>query len=149
MQATWTYTTFSELSAAALYAIMRLRNEVFVVEQQCVYQDADNKDEQCFHLALWIGDELVAYCRILPPGLSYTTPGIGRVVNSPAYRTKGYGRMLMQKAITTTLQQFNLPTITISAQLYLSGFYTSLGFVQVSEMYLEDNIPHIEMIFTA
>ena len=149
MQVDWRYCSFNELSVAELYAIMQLRNEVFVVEQNCVYQDADNKDLKGFHLAGWHGNNLIAYCRILPKGISYDEASIGRVITSPAFRRTGNGRGLMQLAIAKTLEQFNCNKIIIGAQLYLKKFYESVGFIQISETYLEDNIPHIEMLFTA
>lgn len=148
MELTWRFCSFEELTTTELYAIMQLRNEVFVVEQNCVYQDADSKDIACFHLAGWDGKNLIAYCRILPPGISYEEASIGRVVTSPAYRRTGSGRVLMETAITKTSQQFSCDKITISAQLYLKSFYESLGFIQKSDPYLEDNIPHIEMQFS-
>jgi ElaA protein len=148
MELTWTYKSFSELTPAELYAILQLRIEVFCVEQNCVYQDADGKDQQSIHLCGWNGDFLAAYCRILPAGLSYDYPSIGRVVSSPQYRKGGYGRLLMQKAIKKTIELFPAPLIVISAQLYLKAFYESLGFEQVSEVYLEDNIPHIKMQYS-
>ncbi|MEO6228913.1 MAG: GNAT family N-acetyltransferase [Ferruginibacter sp.] len=146
---TWKFAAFNELTVDELYAIITLRNEVFVVEQNCVYQDADNKDQISFHLSGWHNDELIAYCRILPPGISYEEASIGRVVTSPAYRNTGSGKELMKMAIEKTLQQFNCKTIVISAQLYLNKFYTALSFVQIGEPYLEDNIPHIKMRLTA
>lgn len=149
MQLNWKYKSFEELSNTELYRIMQLRNEVFVVEQSCPYQDADNKDFNSFHLCGWHYEKLVAYCRILPPGLAFIEASIGRVVTSPAYRNTGNGRLLMQQAIEKTLQQFSCSIITIGAQLYLKRFYEALEFVQISEMYLEDNIPHIEMQYTA
>lgn len=149
MNLDWKFKTFDNLSTPELYAILKLRNEVFVVEQNCVYQDADDKDEVSFHLAGWNGNNLVAYCRILPPGISFTEAGIGRVVTSPAYRKTGCGRELMKLAITKALEQFHCTKITISAQLYLKKFYESLGFVQISATYPEDNIPHIKMRLTA
>lgn len=145
MQLTWTYTPFNELSVAELYKILQLRNEVFSVEQQCVYQDADDKDQPAYHLCGWDGNKLAAYCRILPKGISYDHPSIGRVVTSPQYRRGGFGRELVHLAIAKTIEQFNHPVIIISAQLYLKGFYASLGFVQVSDEYMEDGIPHIKM----
>ena len=144
----WKITSFNELSATQLYAMMQLRNEVFVVEQNCVYQDADNKDEASFHLAGWQADKLVAYCRILPPGIAYTESSIGRVVVSPAYRRFGYGRKLMEQSIEFSLENFNCKKITISAQYYLEKFYQSLGFMTIGESYLEDNLPHIKMQLT-
>jgi ElaA protein len=148
MQLKWKLNYFKELSTEELYTILQLRNEVFVVEQNCVYQDADNKDSISFHLSGWDGGNLVAYCRILPPGVSYTEASIGRVVSSLQYRNKGYGKQLMNEAIIHTLAQFECNTIKISAQLYLQKFYEQLGFVKLSDSYLEDNIPHIEMLFS-
>ena len=148
MQLKWKYNFFNELGVDELYTILQLRNEVFVVEQNCVYQDADNKDAASYHLTGWEGNTLAAYCRILPPGLSYSEASIGRVVSSPAYRNTGCGRELMNEAILRTLAQFDCNTIRISAQLYLQKFYEQLGFTQVSETYMEDNIPHIEMLLT-
>jgi ElaA protein len=148
MQLKWKLNYFKELSTEELYTILQLRNEVFVVEQNCVYQDADSKDSISFHLSGWDGVNLVAYCRILPPGVSYTEASIGRVVSSPQYRNKGYGKQLMNEAIIHTLAQFECNTIKISAQLYLQKFYEQLGFIKLSDSYLEDNIPHIEMLFS-
>ena len=148
MELNWKCTAFNELSVAELYAIMQLRNEVFVVEQNCVYQDADDKDFKSWHLTGWDGAQLAAYCRILPPGISYPDASIGRVVTSPLYRKTGKGRTLMLKAIVRTLSQFNCSNITISAQFYLTDFYKSIGFTAFDEMYLEDNIPHIKMQYT-
>jgi ElaA protein len=145
MELTWTYQSFNELMPVELYAILQLRIEVFSVEQNCVYQDADGKDQHSFHLCGWDGKRLAAYCRLLPAGLSYDHPSIGRVVTSPDYRKGGHGRLLMQNAITKSVKQFNDPVIIIGAQLYLKNFYESLGFVQISDTYLEDNIPHIKM----
>lgn len=142
----WTYKPFAELSAAELYSILQLRNEVFVVEQNCVYQDADGKDEKCFHLMGWFENTLVAYVRIIPQGISYTEASIGRVVTAPAYRKFGLGKELMQLAIEKTFAQFATDKIKIGAQLYLQKFYQALGFVQCSTEYLEDGIPHIEML---
>ncbi len=149
MQLTWTCTAFNSLTNAGLYAILQLRNEVFVVEQNCVYQDADNKDQLSYHFCGWDGDVLAAHCRLLPPGISYPGhPSIGRVVTSPRYRKAGYGRQMMQLAIAATIEKFGDPVIVIGAQLYLKEFYQSLGFVPSGEMYLEDGIPHITMELT-
>lgn len=145
MQLNWTYKSFNELTVYELYAILQLRNEVFSVEQNCVYQDADNKDQPAYHLCGWDGNTLAAYCRILPKGVSYAHPSIGRVVTSPQYRKGGHGREMMLLAVKKTIEQFNDDIIIISAQLYLKKFYESIGFVQISEEYLEDGIPHIKM----
>jgi ElaA protein len=147
MKLNWAVKKFDELTPHELYAIIRLRNEVFVVEQNCVFQDADDKDQQSRHLMGWSEDkQLMAYCRILPPGLAYKLPSIGRVVTSPAIRNEGAGKELMAKAIAYCFQLFGECNIQIGAQLYLLKFYSSLGFEQVSEIYLEDGIEHIEMI---
>lgn len=144
----WIQKTFEELSLTELYALLRLRTEVFVVEQNCVFQDMDNKDQQSHHLMGWVGDDLVAYVRILPAGLSYDEPSIGRVVSDPKYRGKGAGRALMLEAIKRTIALHGEQPIRIGAQLYLLKFYSSLGFVAQGDVYLEDGIEHIEMILT-
>ncbi|HEX2682409.1 MAG TPA: GNAT family N-acetyltransferase [Ferruginibacter sp.] len=146
MKINWTLKAFHELTAAELYAIMQLRNEVFVVEQNCVYQDADGKDQASLHFCGWVGDELVAYTRIIPPGISYAEASIGRVVTSTTYRKTGAGRKLMEESIKQTLERFKVNSIKIGAQVYLTRFYESLGFKQSSGEYMEDGIPHIEMI---
>lgn len=127
---------------------MRLRSEVFVVEQQCAYLDADGKDEASYHLCGRVNGTLAAYARILPPGLSYAEASIGRVVTGLAFRKHGFGRELMQKAIELTTATYTTDTIRIGAQLYLLEFYKSFEFKPVGEMYLEDDIPHVEMLRT-
>ena len=146
MELKWIFKSFTELTATELYAVLQLRNEVFVVEQNCVYQDADGKDQKCWHLMGWLGDELAAYTRIIPPGISYDEASIGRVVTAPKYRGTGLGIKLMEESIRNTFELFNCTSIKIGAQVYLTKFYQSLGFVQCSSEYLEDGIPHIEMI---
>ena len=146
MHLNWIFKKFDELTAAELYAIMQLRNEVFVIEQNCIYQDADDKDQSSMHLCGWLGEKLVAYTRIIPPGISYAQASIGRVVTSPAYRGTGAGRQLMQESISLSFSYFKCTQIKIGAQVYLTKFYQSLGFIQSSAQYLEDGIPHIEMI---
>lgn len=143
---TYTLKPFAELTPQQLYAILRLRSEVFVVEQQCIFQDMDNKDQHCFHFMGWQGDVLVAYTRLVPPGISYALPSIGRVVSSPLVRGSGIGRELMQKSIEQVKLRWGTYDIKIGAQLYLKQFYESLGFIAASSIYLEDNIEHIEMI---
>jgi len=145
MQLTWAYKSFNELTPHELYAILQLRIEVFSVEQNCIYQDADGKDQKSFHLCGWDAEHLAAYCRILPAGISYDHPSIGRVVTSIHYRRGGFGKQLMERAIVQTMTQMRDPVIIISAQLYLKKFYESLGFKQTSETYMEDDIPHIKM----
>lgn len=142
----WHYKPFSSLTPQELYAIMHLRSEVFVVEQNCPYLDPDNKDQGSHHLMAWDGDTLVAYARLLPAGLSFSEVSIGRVVSSPKYRRTGAGRALMETAIASCYALFGKEPIRIGAQLYLKDFYASLGFVPEGEVYLEDNIEHIEMV---
>ena len=144
----WKCKHFKDLSAYELYDILRLRNEVFVVEQNCVFQDADNKDQHCYHLCGWKNDQLIAYVRLVPQGTYYQEPSIGRVVTSPSERRTGAGRLLMQKAIEECFEIFGRQNIKIGAQLYLKKFYESLRFHQVSDVYLEDNIPHVKMLYT-
>ena len=143
----WVYRSFDLLSPKELYDVLYLRSEVFVVEQQCIYLDPDRNDAQAFHLMGFLPDgTLAAYCRILPPGVTYSHASIGRVVTSPACRGMGFGKELMTRAIETTLQQFGVNVIKIGAQAYLRKFYTDLGFKEMGSEYLEDGIPHIPMI---
>ncbi len=145
MQLTFKIKRFNELSLTELYNVLQLRSEVFVVEQNCVYQDIDGKDEKAIHLIGTFNNEIVAYVRIFKPGDYFEAASIGRVVVKQAYRNRKWGYDLMQEAIEVTKTVLNETNITISAQLYLKKFYENLGFVQTSEMYLEDDIPHIEM----
>lgn len=146
MAVNWILKSFNELSVSELYAIMQLRNEVFVVEQDCVYQDADDKDLSSWHFMGWQGENLAAYTRILPPGLAYPEPSIGRVVTSPAARRGGLGRELMERSVTALIQLFGEQPIRIGAQVYLTQFYTSLGFQPQGDTYDEDGIEHIQMV---
>ena len=142
----WLYKPFASLSVTELYAILKLRSEVFVVEQNCVYLDMDGKDDRSFHLCGWHDNLPVAYARILPPGVAYDNEAsIGRVSTAFAVRKYGAGRLLMEKAIHHCLDAFPDAGIKIGAQLYLHRFYTSLGFIQSGPEYMEDGIPHIEM----
>lgn len=147
MNISWKIKPFEELTNLELYNILRLRAEVFIVEQNCPYLDLDGKDQLSFHL---IGmndkEELVAYARLLPAGLAFKEVSIGRVLSSSAARGSGAGIELMQTAIQHINKKFGGVPIRIGAQLYLKKFYERLGFVQVSQMYLEDNIEHVEML---
>jgi ElaA protein len=143
----WTIKKFDALTVYELYAILRLRAEVFVVEQTCVFQDMDDKDQGCYHVMGWKENVLVAYTRLVPPGLIYEIASIGRVVTSPAARGHGLGRQLMEKSMEEVFFLFGKQPVKIGAQLYLRNFYTSLGFQQTSDVYPEDGIDHIEMIF--
>lgn len=142
----WICKPFSELNPYELYDIIKLRNEVFVVEQNCVFQDADDKDQNCYHLLGLIEKDLAAYARLVPAGVSYDKISIGRVITSPAYRRSGAGRALMKQAIKECFNLFGEQDIKIGAQLYLKHFYQDFGFLQTSDMYLEDAIQHIEMV---
>lgn len=136
---------FNELSTQELYQILQGRSEVFVVEQNCVYQDIDGKDQKAIHVLGYIEEDLAAYCRLFDAGDYFEESSIGRVIVSPKHRDKKLGHELMKVAIATIAKEYNQTEITISAQQYLQKFYESHGFVQTSEMYLEDDIPHIEM----
>jgi ElaA protein len=137
---------FDDLTPKQFYEIIHLRNEVFVVEQNCVFQDADHKDEDAYHFMLWNDNELAGYTRLLAPGLAYEQMSIGRVVTSPKYRRKGIGKQLMEESIKACYRSFGQGSIKIGAQLYLKKFYESFDFLQVGEQYIEDGIPHIYMI---
>lgn len=142
----WAYKSFDELTKQELYTILALRSEVFIVGQHCNYQDLDGKDFKCHHLMAWDGENLVAYTRIVPPGVSFAEASIGRVLTSPRYRRIGAGIELMQKSIAKVYETYGKQPIRIGAQLYLKKFYESFGFVKCSNEYLEDEIPHIEML---
>lgn len=142
----WVLKKFDDLTPHELYAILRLRNEVFVVEQTCAFQDADNNDQGSYHLMGFDNDTLVAYTRLVPPGLTYEQASIGRVVTAPAVRRYGVGKKLMQQSIDTLYKLFGNRAIKIGAQLYLKSFYESFGFIQAGNMYLEDGIEHIHML---
>ena len=142
----WVLKKFDDLSPHEVYAILQLRNEVFVVEQNCVFQDADDKDQNSYHFMGFDGNKLVAYTRLVPAGEIYVQPSIGRVVTSPSVRGIGTGRELMLGSIAAVEKLFGAGPIKIGAQLYLKKFYESLGFQQVSDIYLEDGIEHIYMI---
>lgn len=141
----WQCKPFAELSVYELYEIMRLRSDIFVVEQQCVFLDADNFDQACFHFCGWVGKELAAYVRIVPPTVIYAEASIGRVATSKTWRKHGLGKVLMKNAIAETKRLFEKQEILIGAQLYLKKFYESFGFIQCGEEYMEDGIPHIKM----
>lgn len=137
---------FEELNNQELYTLLRLRSQVFVVEQNCVYLDIDNKDLQCHHLMLLQGEDLVAYARLVPPGLSFQEMSIGRVITNPQSRGTGAGRLLLATAIEKCREVFGEGPIKIGAQAYLLKFYSSFGFEAVGEIYDEDGIPHTDMI---
>lgn len=146
LEITWKCQTFSELTNTELYKILQLRNEVFVVEQNCAYQDCDDKDFFAYHLTAWKDKSLVAYTRLLPKHISYeNAASIGRVLTAPSVRRQNIGKQLMENSIEKIYSLFGKVTIRISAQLYLKNFYTSFSFVQKGGVYLEDGIEHIAM----
>lgn len=142
----WKLGQFNELSAEKLYAILNLRCQVFVVEQTCPYLDVDYKDLKALHLCGYHQNELVAYCRLFYAGDYFEEASIGRVVVLPEKRKYGYGHQLMNKAIDILETEMKENCIVISAQQYLEKFYESHGFNKVSDMYLEDDIPHVRMM---
>lgn len=143
----WQLKKLKELSPIKLYNIMQLRAEVFVIEQKCLYQDADGKDAKSFHLTGYdLNDNLVAYARILPAGLSYKEVSIGRVVVPKKLRKKKVGMNLMMKALDSVYKIYGNVPIRIGAQCYLKSFYEDLGFIPEGKEYIEDNIPHIIMV---
>ncbi|MBN9646046.1 GNAT family N-acetyltransferase [Terrisporobacter glycolicus] len=143
----WKIKKFNELNIEEIYKILALRNEVFIVEQECPYLDCDDKDLNSYHLFLTENGQIVSYLRILEKGVSYDEISIGRVAVKKSYRGKGISRKMMLKAIEFIENNLSENTIKIQAQAYLLNFYSSLGFKAVSEEYLEDNIPHIDMIY--
>jgi ElaA protein len=146
MNLTHTIKAFHELTVDELYDLLRLRSEVFVVEQNCVFLDQDNKDQKCYHLLLYSDSELVGYSRLVPAGLSYSEMAIGRVITSASARGKGLGRILMELSIEYCHKFFGPGDIRLGAQTYAHGFYASLGFVSDGDVYDEDGIEHIEMV---
>ncbi len=139
--------SFNQLSTIELYSILQLRSEVFVVEQDCVYQDIDNKDQKALHLFFIEKEEVIAYTRLFKSGDYFKEASIGRVVIQENYRKQGLGHRLMKASINTIEEKFETSNITISAQTYLKHFYESHNFKQVGVEYLEDGIPHIRMIY--
>ncbi len=137
--------SYTQLNLQELYAVLQLRAEVFVVEQNCVYQDLDGKDSLAHHVLGQATDKLVAYSRIFAPGTYFKEASIGRVVVSPSARGLGYGKDIMNASIKAVANQFGTQNIRLSAQCYLHQFYSDLGFVPKGKEYLEDGIPHIAM----
>lgn len=146
---TYSLQKFDDISLRDWYNISQLRLAVFVVEQECPYQDFDGKDLFCHHITANLGDQLVAYARIVPPGISYDGyVSIGRVVSDALFRKQQFGKQIMAQAITSCKELYPEFDIKISAQSYLLKFYMSFGFKPVGEEYLEDGIPHHAMILS-
>ncbi len=138
--------SFYELSLDELYSILQLRSEIFVVEQDCVYQDLDFKDQKALHVFSIKNKKIITYTRIFKPGDYFKNASIGRVIVDEKQRKFSYGHDLMKASIKAVQEKFDTSEITISAQVYLKKFYESHGFKKVGLTYLEDGIPHIEMI---
>jgi ElaA protein len=143
----WHIKTFESLTNKELYEILKIRNEVFIIEQDCHYLDIDNKDYKAHHIfCINTNDEIAAYARLLPKGVSYPQASIGRVATAKAYRRKELGIDLMNKSIEFIFNNYETDSIKISAQTYLLDFYSKFGFTPIGHEYLEDEIPHIAMI---
>ncbi len=138
--------SFAELSNTELYDVLHLRNQVFIVEQNCVYLDLDHKDQASLHLLMYEGNSLVAYSRLLPGGVSYKEVSIGRVIVSPNFRDLGLGKKLVAESIKACYNFFGESDIKIGAQIYLQKFYRSFGFIEEGEAYDEDGIMHVTMV---
>ena len=138
---------FTELTTEELYEILKLRAEVFVVEQNCPYQDLDDKDQSSYHLFLEDNGQIIAVLRILPENIAYKEMAIGRLIVKKSYRGKGISRKMMLRAMEFITEDLGKEKIRLSGQAYLSDFYQSLGFEKVSEMYLEDGIEHFEFLY--
>ena len=143
----WQTKTYDQLSKNELFAILQIRQAVFVVEQTCAYPDIDALDKQAWHMSAWTTEgEIAAYARVLAPGLSYPQPSMGRVLTTEIVRGQGLGQELTRRALAFIAQQYPGQPIKIGAQLHLEQFYKNLGFESCSDPYDEDGIPHIQMI---
>jgi ElaA protein len=148
MNIDWRWYTFEHLTPQDLYALLAARVAVFVVEQDCPYQDLDGLDADAQHLIAWSGDQVAGYLRLLSPGTRFGEPSIGRILTTSIARGTGVGRELVAKGIERAGELYPAQPIRLSAQAHLSKFYGSFGFVIASEQYLEDDIPHVEMLKT-
>lgn len=142
----WKIKPFSELSTEELYQILKIRQEVFIVEQTCYYLDADGYDQQAVHIWAEKEGEILAYSRVFEPGIKYKEASIGRVLTNPNYRKNNLGKILIRFSINTIESRFRTQSIRISAQDYLLRFYSEFGFQDTGKKYLEDDIPHTEMM---
>ena len=142
----WNSLSFDSLSTIQLYAILKLRSEVFVLEQNCVYQDMDDYDQAAQHVLGSQGDTLLCYARLLAPGVKYDEPSIGRVISALQIRQQGLGKKLVERSLYYSNVHWPKLGVRISAQQRLEKFYLDFDFVTVSKPYLEDGIPHIEML---
>lgn len=146
MKLTWECKRFSNIPLKQFYTILRARQEVFILEQNCNYLDCDGKDEKSHHMLAYKEQDVAAYMRILPPGLSYKEASMGRILTTKKYRGKGIGKELMGRGLAFSKEKLKYRFIRMSAQTYLVPFYSNFGFQITGKEYLEDNIPHTEMI---
>lgn len=142
----WECSSFDALTPSALYSALQLRQRVFVVEQSCAYLDADGYDGECLHLMGWNDASLVAYARLVPPGVKYEQASIGRVATHPSWRGVGLGKQLMAEAMEQARARGWMGPLIIQAQIYLENFYEGFGFRRISEPYVEDGITHVDML---
>lgn len=142
----WKIKSFARLSTEELYQILKIRQEVFIVEQTCYYLDADGYDQQAVHIWAESAGEILAYSRVFEPGIKYAEASIGRVLTNPKYRKNNLGKILIRFSINTIEARFRTQSIRISAQDYLLRFYSEFGFQDTGKKYLEDDIPHTEMV---
>ena len=146
MSVTWQWYAFDQFTTKQLYAVLAARQAIFIVEQDCAYQDLDGLDADAQHLVAWSGEEVAGYLRLLAPGARFGEPSLGRIITTPIARGTGLGRELVAKGIERAGEMYPAQPIRISAQAHLSKFYGSFGFVVASEQYLEDDIPHVDML---
>lgn len=148
MNLTWFSFSWEDIPKDDLLDCLELRINIFVVEQECPYPEIDGKDKKSWHFYAKDGDAIACYIRIIPPGVIYDEISIGRVLVAESHRGKDLGHLLMKKGAELIVEKWGAQPVKIGAQLYLKKFYGSLGYQQTSEMYLEDDIPHIEMLYT-
>ncbi len=143
---TWKIKSFTEITSEELYAILKIRQEVFIVEQTCYYLDADGYDQKALHVWAEKNDQIVAYCRVFPQGIKYKEASIGRVLTHYDFRNLNLGKILIKMALETIKSRYKTESCRISAQDYLLKFYSEFGFKDIGKKYLEDDIPHTEMV---
>ena len=142
----WHLKSFEQLTGNEMYRILEQRVAVFMLEQNCLYPEIDGKDNQCYHLFAEKNGQIAAYCRLIPPGVTYTQASIGRVLVNDAFRGQGLAQQMMTQAIAFLTEELRHSQIKIQAQHYLEKFYGSFGFTPISDVYPEDGIPHVDML---
>ena len=146
MENTFHIHSFNELTSLELYSLLKLRQDIFVVEQNCIFPDLDEKDLHCMHVLHKVDDKVVAYCRILPPGITSTHPSIGRICVKKSHRGTGLAENMIVYAIRVTRKMYHQSRIEIAAQQGLVPYYEKFGFETISDAYDEDGIMHVDMI---